>query len=74
MFSISLLTNDNKEKMKYAINDEILFAMDLETARFEYNHQRKVEERKFRKAMRKAAMFGKPHDKRKTKRCGRARP
>lgn len=55
MFSISLLTNDNKEKMKYAINDEILFAMDLETARFEYNHQRKVEERKFRKAMRRAA-------------------
>lgn len=62
------------EKMKYAINDEILFAMDLETARFEYNHQRKVEARKFRKAMRKAAMFGKPHDKRKTKRCGRGRP
>ena len=65
--------------MKYAINDEILFAMDLETARFEYNHQRKVEARKvearkFRKAMRKAAMFGKPHDKRKTKRCGRGRP
>ena len=64
MFSISLLTNDKKvwKKMKYAINDEILFAMDLETARFEYNHQRK------------AAMFGKPHDKRKTKRCGRGRP
>lgn len=60
--------------MKYAINEQIRFEMDLEAAKKDYYHQRKVEERKFRKAMRKAAMFGKPHDKRKTKRCGRGRP
>lgn len=60
--------------MKYAINEQIKFEMNLEAAKSDYQHQRKVEARKFRKAMRKAAMFGKPHDKRKTKRCGRARP
>ena len=60
--------------MKYAINEQIKFEMNLEAAKIDYQHQRKVEARKFRKAMRKAAMFGKPHDKRKTKRCGRARP
>lgn len=60
--------------MKYAINEQIKFEMNLEAAKNDYQHQRKVEARKFRKAIRKAAMFGKPHDKRKTKRCGRARP
>lgn len=60
--------------MKYAINEQIRFEMDLAAAKKEYYHQRKVEARKFRKAMRKAAMFGKPRDKRKTKRCGRAMP
>ena len=60
--------------MKYAINEQIKFEMNIEAAKSDYQHKRKVEARKFRKAMRKAAMFGKPHDKRKTKRCGRARP
>lgn len=39
--------------MKYAINEQIRFEMDLEAAKKDYQHQRKVEARKFRKAMRK---------------------
>ena len=39
--------------MKYAINEQIMFEMDLEAAKKDYQHHRKVEARKFRKAMRK---------------------
>ena len=39
--------------MKYAINEQIRFEMDLEAAKKDYQHQRKVEARKFRKEMRK---------------------
>ena len=39
--------------MKYAINEQIRFEMDLEAAKKDYQHQRKVEAHKFRKAMRK---------------------
>ena len=39
--------------MKYAINEQIRFEMDLEAAKKDYQHQHEVEARKFRKAMRK---------------------
>jgi len=58
----------------YPINAIILFDMDVIVARKLYNCQKRIEKRTFKNAMRKAAEYGKPKQKRNFKRYGRGRP